>query len=73
MGAQHHICPVLGGAKSFGPSVFPFSGPPFPVINGQSLNLKFYLIVKLIQGGLGRLVPKTIGTGLLVPQAMDDW
>ena len=26
-----------GGAKSFGPAIFPFCSPPIPIINDQSL------------------------------------
>ena len=31
-------CLEGGGAKSFGPTIFPFCSPPFPIINDQSLS-----------------------------------
>ena len=48
-GGVWKVLPCLegGGAKSFGPAIFPFcSPPPLPVINDQSL--------KVLGGGVGR-------------------
>ena len=49
--------------------------PCLRIINQVILNdlIAPNLIDRPISKALGRLVPKTIGTGLLVPQPMDDW
>ena len=44
VGGARKVLPCLeggGGAKSFGPAIFPFCSPPLPVINDQSLTTNF--------------------------------
>ena len=45
VGVRKMFYPVLrgGGAESFGPAVFPFSSPPIPIINDQSLSNALYV------------------------------
>ena len=43
-----------GGGKTFGPTVFPFSGPPLPVINDRSLINLSAPISRFLEGcGMG--------------------
>ena len=44
-GAQNVLpCPEEGGAKSFGPAIFPFCRPPLPGNNDQSLIEKVFFL-----------------------------
>ena len=63
-GGARKVLPCLeggGGAKSFGPAIFPFCSPPLPVINDQSLVYKVGYLTTVHFGYSGHLGPSLSG------------